>query len=630
MKSHLDSRLNSRWTQRFTKQKFASATRTLAPTVLALTLATAAHAQGTIDFSGANSVMTSFKTFALFAGAIICFGGLIFAGIRMMSGRFQDAIPGLFGALFGAGVLGWGAGWISYTQEYLEASSVRSQQIRQHLERSGHTSAAAAQIAAHATRDSKQLLTPKEVLAAHKELAAEHGNQAERVIAEARERSRTQHLAPDGSAVARQAVTYARESNFEREAVTDERVLMRDALRRGMGEATFTDVRAEFERRRSQGDFLEMARSKHATGRSFTTGDTIAQERANVAHVLSGRNSFAAIVTQEKAREQTASRGFLNLSQRTAIEEVLTSRDRVQGVQGLAGTGKTTALAVIREGAEQNGYAVEGFAPTSRAAAQLREAGIGAPTLQSFLARGEQGQRAGDSASRHLYMLDESSLASTKQMRAFLDKIQPQDRVLVIGDTRQHQAVEAGKPFEQMQDAGMRTSQLDQIVRQRDPELLKAVEQLARGETAAGVALLANQGRVTEVANPQQRVEAIARDYAARPENTIIVSPDNRSRQEINQAVRVELSANGILSPDERTFQTLSHRSDMTGPDRAWAARYQPSNTRPAAGSMGSRGAAPLPCSRLMPARTPSRFSARMAWPSPTIQSGFAASMLSK
>jgi hypothetical protein len=48
------------------------------------------------------------KTFAIYAGAVICFGGLIFAGIRMMSGRFQDAIPGLFGALFGAGVLGCG------------------------------------------------------------------------------------------------------------------------------------------------------------------------------------------------------------------------------------------------------------------------------------------------------------------------------------------------------------------------------------------------------------------------------------------------------------------------------------------------------------------------------------------
>ena len=53
------------------------------------------------------------QAFAEYAGAIICFGGLIFAGIRLMSGRFQEAVPGLFGALFGAGVLGWGAGWIS-------------------------------------------------------------------------------------------------------------------------------------------------------------------------------------------------------------------------------------------------------------------------------------------------------------------------------------------------------------------------------------------------------------------------------------------------------------------------------------------------------------------------------------
>jgi hypothetical protein len=87
--------------------------RALAPAIMVLTFATVAHAQGTMDFSGAQTLMGTFKTFAIYAGAVICFGGLIFAGIRMMSGRFQDAIPGLFGALFGAGVLGWGAGWIS-------------------------------------------------------------------------------------------------------------------------------------------------------------------------------------------------------------------------------------------------------------------------------------------------------------------------------------------------------------------------------------------------------------------------------------------------------------------------------------------------------------------------------------
>ena len=86
----------------------------MGPTLTALMFAGAssavAHAQGTMDFSGPDGHV--FKTFAMYAGAVICLGGLIFAGIRMMTGRFQDAIPGLFGALFGAGVLGWGAGWI--------------------------------------------------------------------------------------------------------------------------------------------------------------------------------------------------------------------------------------------------------------------------------------------------------------------------------------------------------------------------------------------------------------------------------------------------------------------------------------------------------------------------------------
>jgi hypothetical protein len=112
IKVRLDSRLADRWAKTFTKQKLARAARALAPTLLALTFAGVAHAQGTISFSGAQTFMQTVQTFAIYAGAVICFGGLIFAGIRMMSGRFSEAVPGLLGALFGAGVLGWGAGWI--------------------------------------------------------------------------------------------------------------------------------------------------------------------------------------------------------------------------------------------------------------------------------------------------------------------------------------------------------------------------------------------------------------------------------------------------------------------------------------------------------------------------------------
>jgi hypothetical protein len=110
--NRLPFRPTARWASHLSQSGLARAARVMAPTLVALSFVGVAHAQGTMDFSGAQTLMTTFKTFAIYAGAVICFGGLIFAGIRMMSGRFQDAIPGLFGALFGAAVLGWGAGWI--------------------------------------------------------------------------------------------------------------------------------------------------------------------------------------------------------------------------------------------------------------------------------------------------------------------------------------------------------------------------------------------------------------------------------------------------------------------------------------------------------------------------------------
>ena len=457
-----------------------------------------------------------------------------------------------------------------YSAAYLEASSPRSQQIREQMEKTGHSGPEAAQIAAHNTRDRKQRLTAEGVLLAHKAMAAEHGDQPRQVIAAARERARTQGQEPDGNKAATEAVTYARQNIFEREAVADERLILRDALRRGMGETTYAEVKAEFDARQKQGEFLTRESRKHDSGRSYTTAETIANERTNVRHVMDGQNAVEPMMSARNADAQARTRDILTPKQRAVIEEVLTSPDRVHGLQGLAGTGKTTALAAIREGAEKSGYTVEGFAPSSKAAGALRDAGVEAKTLQSFLA-----SKQGDPKTKHLYLLDESSLASSKQMRGFLEKIGPNDRVLVVGDTRQHQAVDAGRPFQQMQEAGMRTAQLDQIMRQRSsPELLAAVQQLATGKVETGVKMLADQGRVTEIGNPKDRIAAIAKDYAADPEKTLVVSPDNKSRQQINEAVRAELLSRGVLANDGQQFKTLAHRNDMTGADRTWAARY--------------------------------------------------------
>ena len=459
-----------------------------------------------------------------------------------------------------------------YSQEYLDASSPRSEKIREHLERNGCRGPEAAEIAAHATREKKQDLSKEQVLQAHREVAAEYGNQASRVVAEAQQRLIKQGVRQTYPVRAQEAMTFARHHLFEREAVADERAIMTVALRRGMGETTFSEVRREFSARHEQGQFQTVGQRTYDSAQRFTTPEILSAERANIQQVRDGRHALAPMMTEREAFAQADTRSFLNDAQRRVVHEVLTSTDRVHGLQGLAGSGKTASLETIREGAEAKGYKVEGFAPTSRAAAQLREAGIEASTLQSFLAR-----KAEDTpGQRHLYMLDESSLASSKQMRDFLQKVSPDDRVLVIGDVRQHQGVEAGKPFEQMQQAGMQTSQLDQIMRQKDAGLLKAVQHLATGETEKGVELLAQQGRVTEVKYGADRIVAIAKDYAAQPENTLVVSPDNRSRQQINESIRAELQSTGQLALDGREFRTLAHRSDLTGAGRTWAALYNP------------------------------------------------------
>ena len=261
----------------------------------------------------------------------------------------------------------------------------------------------------------------------------------------------------------------------------------------------------------------------------------------------------------------------LNASQRQAVEQIFLSREKMVGLDGVAGAGKTTTLAVIREGAEAQGYKVEGFAPTSRAAQKLADAGMETSTLQKHLARGQQP----DTGERRLYVLDESSLASTKQMHEFVNRLHPNDRVLLVGDRRQHEAVEAGRPFAQLQEAGMKTMKLEEIVRQKDPELKQVVEQLARGEVREAVQGLERQGRVHEIPERENRIAAIATEYAKSPEGTLVVSPDNRSRVEINLAIRTEMQERGMVSKNEHRIEALVPHQDLTGPERTWAARYE-------------------------------------------------------
>lgn len=121
----------------------------------------------------------------------------------------------------------------------MEASSPRREQVEDYKRAQGIDGARAGQIAAHRTRPRRSSSRQRRYCAGIG--SWRHGEQAERVVAAARERGLQQVRAPE--IAAREAVTYARDHLFER------------ALSRGMGRATHGDVRREIERRTAAVEF---------------------------------------------------------------------------------------------------------------------------------------------------------------------------------------------------------------------------------------------------------------------------------------------------------------------------------------------------------------------------------------
>ena len=383
-----------------------------------------------------------------------------------------------------------------------------------------------------------------------------------------------------------QAVDWAVAHLSEREAVFSRTELLAGALAWDPGKVTVGEAEAAVAEREAAGS-LHAARMPGMDG-LLTTDRAVGDEKETIALMEAGRERTRAPM-RARAIDKALRGGPLTDGQKAAVKLILSDRDRVVGVQGYAGSGKTTMLNRARALLEKRGFEVRGLAPSASAARTLEgEASIGSETLQRFLARyagvaagrmtakGEKEMRS--QFAKTVLIVDEGSLASTVQARDLLriaDALRI-PRVVLVGDEKQLDAVDAGKPFAQLQAAGMKTAVMDQIMRQRDPALKEAVEASLGGDIARAFEKLGDN--VAEVNPDNLAGAAAARWLALSPEErerTGLMAPSHSLRERINEIVRERLTRDGAVYGPAMQSERLASRG-FTSAEKALARNYRP------------------------------------------------------
>ncbi len=409
------------------------------------------------------------------------------------------------------------------------------------------------EIAALATRDPKQIYDRDELAAEWRERALAAGISLEVPTAGG--------AAGDRREAANKAVEFGVEHLSERESAWTDAELRNAALAGAWGKATFDDISTGLARAEMRGGVVRKLDG------TLTTEEAQRREKHMLLIEERGRGAVEAIARDREAMEGALKQTKLNDKQRGAVEAALTTSNRIIGIQGLAGVGKTTLLDEFRRQAEAAGFHLEGVAPSHSAVKALGEAGIQGKTLQSWEAGG------GKLDASTVLVVDESSLVSSRQMQFLLMRAEKAGaRVLLVGDSGQYQSVEAGKAFHQLQEAGMHVATVDKMLRQQRDELRLVARLAAEGKGAEALQKLG--AGVVEIKDRAERHAAIATRFAALSAedraDCLILTGSNADRQSLNAAVRGTLGLAGT-GRDVAVFE----RGDLTGAEQKRADRYR-------------------------------------------------------
>jgi conjugative relaxase-like TrwC/TraI family protein len=482
-------------------------------------------------------------------------------------------------------------------QAVVDGFSHRSAQIEADLEAEGHTrdSASIAQknMIARKTRSAKLKTGGADLAAAWRTAANALGFDAEardNTVAQAEACTRSKRLRLRGRArAADQAIALAAAKLAERDATFSAAHLEAEASVMVEGQATHQDVRNAIARATTQGVLLPRRAPRAATGiAGFTTRETVEAERAMLAIEADGRRRIvplldpidSARVVEAAALAAKRHGHEWNDGQRRAAKGLLRSTSRITGLQGYAGTAKTsTVIQAVADAARAHGYTVRALAPTATAAATLADAiGVEGTTVTHALhhdfdlAPGE----------KVVEIVDEASMMSTIDTAQLFERARRTgNRLILVGDVAQLGSVEAGRAFAQLQEHGMKTFTLDTIVRQTNAHTRQAVEALIASDATEAFRQLdaaVSGTAIVEHGEAGTRRDLLAQDFLklspGERAETIVLDPTRDGRRRLADTIRTGLIRDGSLGTEAVTATVLEAR-DLGLIDRKRALNYR-------------------------------------------------------
>ncbi len=350
------------------------------------------------------------------------------------------------------------------------------------------------------------------------------------------------------------ALDYALAHSFERASALGEKRLLAEALKIGVGSVLPEAIQQAAASR------PEILRGVVKGQAMVTTREVLAEEQAMLDFARRGRAQLVPVAGLRPGEEPMWQfrRAWLADEQRKAVLHVLHSTDRVTGIRGGAGTGKTAMMQEAVEAvAELTGKAPVVLAPSAEASrGVLRGEGFAeADTVASFLLSSEQQARAKDG----VIFVDEAGLMGSRTMRALFAVAERQNaRIVLQGDVRQHAAVERGDALRILEKkGGVKFAELATIRRQKPEDYRDAIAKIAEGAVAEGFARLDAMGAIVEVSDGTRHAALASAYLDARisGDTALVVSPTHAEGERVTALIREGLKVRGALGEERAATQ---------------------------------------------------------------------------